>query len=89
MLNIVGYGNCNTELIIKLINYSGYTAVYINNYKKIKSNTSFSQEDLNLLKNADILIIQPIPDSNNELSSKYVINTLKEFDDVLQKINIC
>lgn len=76
MSNIVGYGNCNTELIIKLLNYSGYNADYINNYKKIKSNTYFSQNELSLLENADILIIQPTPNSNGQLSSKHVITTL-------------
>lgn len=66
-------------------------------YSNSTINSMWNEIDVLLTSNPDLLLNKPIDkivvkyttNYNKNVDCEYVINTLKEFDDVLQKINIC
>jgi predicted DNA-binding protein YlxM (UPF0122 family) len=76
MVNILFYGNCQLEAVLKTLNLP-------NNHKCLIEcfSTNINKEEFtNIIKNSDIIITQPVEDNyrnTDYLSSSYVVNNSK------------
>lgn len=73
-MNILFYGNCQTDALVKIVNITGAT------YHNITCHTTeiTELEFYNLIKMCDIIVLQPIHDgyrNKHYLSTNYIINT--------------
>jgi len=90
MKNILFYGNCQIQKILDILNINlsnEFNITYIECFSTNITNLDFN----NILKNADIIITQPIHDNYREmyyLSSNYIINNSKK-ESVIIFVNNC